>query len=105
MEPPVSLNDLDVKIRILQVDGDKPVALLDLGHDGFYRQHLELPLVEGKIQMPWIQNGSQAAVPLQLKNPRSMSDCGISSITLFCRREESYSCRTEALEALFTTVS
>ncbi len=34
-----------------------------------------------------------------------MSDCGISSIAPFCRREESYSCRTEALEALFTTVS
>ncbi len=48
---------------------------------------------------------SNAVDPERLKNPRSMSDCGISSIAPFCRREESYSCRTEALEALFTTVS
>ncbi len=62
-------------------------------------------LCRGKIKTLWIQNGSQDADPLRLKNPRSMSDCGISSIAPFCRREESYSCRTEALEALFTTVS
>ncbi len=49
-ESPVSLNDLDVKVRILQVDGDKPVSLLDLRHDGFYHQHLELPFVEGKLK-------------------------------------------------------
>ncbi len=34
-----------------------------------------------------------------------MSDWGISSIAPFCRREESSCCSTEALEALFTTVS
>ncbi len=49
-ESPVSLNDLDVKVRILQVDVDKPVSLLDLRHDGFYHQHLELPFVEGKLK-------------------------------------------------------
>ncbi len=38
------------EIRILQVDGDKPVLLLDLRHDGFYHQHLELPFVEGKLK-------------------------------------------------------
>ncbi len=48
----MSVNDLDVKIRILQVDGDKPVSLLDLRHDGSHRQHFELPFVEGKIQTP-----------------------------------------------------
>ncbi len=47
-ESPVSLNDLDVKIRILQVDGDKPVSLLDLRHDSPHRQHLELPFCRGK---------------------------------------------------------
>ncbi len=35
----------------------------------------------------------------------SMYDWGISSIAPFCRREESSCCRTEAMEALFTTVS
>ncbi len=36
----------------LLVDGDKPVPLLDLRHDGFHRQHLELTFVEGKIKTP-----------------------------------------------------
>ncbi len=93
------------EIRILQFDGDKPVLLLDLRHDGFYHQHLELPFVEGKLKRRRSRMGLRPPSPLRLKNPRSMSDCGISSIAPFCRREESYSCRTEALEALFTTVS
>ncbi len=57
----MSLNDLDVKIRILQVDGDKPVSLLDLRHDSPHRQHLELPFVEGKIQTVPLWNEEVAA--------------------------------------------
>ncbi len=40
------------EIRILQVDGDKPVLLLDLRHDGFYHQHLELPFVA--VDPEWV---------------------------------------------------
>ncbi len=93
------------EIRILQVDGDKPVLLLDLRHDGFYHQHLELPYVEGKLKRRRSRMGLRPPSPLQLKNPSSMSDGCYSSIAPFFRREESYSCRTEALEALLTTVS
>ncbi len=38
----------------------------------------------------------------RLKNPRSMSDWGTSSIAPFCRREKSSCCSTEAFEALFS---
>ncbi len=43
----MSVNNLDVKIRILQVDGDKPISFLDLRHDGSHRQHLGRDFQEG----------------------------------------------------------
>ncbi len=66
---------------------------------------LNFPFVEGKLKRRRSRMGLRPPSPFRLKNPRSMSDCSISSIAPFCRREESYSCRTEALQALFTTVS
>ncbi len=63
-ELPVPPDDLDVKIGILHVDSDKLVPSLNQRHDGFHRQHLELPFVKGKIQTPQVQNGPQAAVSL-----------------------------------------
>ncbi len=47
----MSLDDLNMKVSILQINRDKPVIWLNLRKNRFYRQHLEFARSECKIQM------------------------------------------------------
>ncbi len=47
----MSLDDLNMKVCILQIDRDKPVIWLNLRQNRFYSQYLEFARSESKIKM------------------------------------------------------
>lgn len=49
-ELPVPLDDLNMKIRILHINSNKPISCLYLKQDGLQHQHLEPALSLHEIQ-------------------------------------------------------